>query len=313
MHVLITGASGYVGSVLSPMIREAGHRVTALDTMWFGNHLGPSARRYRIRKGDVRDGIHGFDTVDAIIHLAAVSNDESVEADQELSRSINLDATRALVHSASSLRIKRLIFASTSAVYGHSPQPMQLGDPCEPIFNYAKWKLEAERSVIDAGYTVVRPAALFGHSPRMRFDLGVNILTAHAVAKGRIEVWGGEQMRSTLHVHDMAYAYCQLLRAPLEHIRAKIFNIGGENQTVQQLAERVQAVTGALIYKTDAKDTRSYQIDSSAWRQLFGAPRRTIEDGIAEIVANIKADCYSDPLGNDLYHNVRWMRRWLAA
>lgn len=310
MKVLVTGGAGYVGSVLCPMLAEAGHEVTILDRMWFGAHV--SGARY-ICYGDIRNPEHLRRHMvgrDAVIHLACLSNDESCDADRKVSEAINFTCFEPMVKLAKELGVKRFIYASTSAVYGPSPTPRVETDPLNPMFSYAKWKAACEPILLehaspDFVCTVVRPAALMGYAPRMRLDLAVNILTNWAVNKERLEVWGGEQMRSTLHVTDMARAYVNLLRMSPGPINGEIFNVGGENFSLAELGAIIEKQTGCSVETKDARDDRSYQLDSSKWRALFGKPANTVKRAVEGMAVAHKFGHIPEPWTRSEYYNAK--------
>ncbi len=306
MNVLVTGGAGYVGCVLVPKLLEAGHTVTVYDLMLFGNHL-PKHPKLTVIKGDICTGDVPFSGQDAVIHLACLSNDASVEANLERSKAVNLDSCAPLVKAAKDSGVKRFIYASTSAVYGPSDTPRKEDDPLFPMFPYAKWKAECEPIVLqesspDFVCTVVRPAALSGYSPRMRLDLTVNLMTNHAYHKGKVTVFGGNQYRSNLHVEDMADAYLKLLMAS-DAVGGEVFNVGGMNATVQEIAERV---AGAFPCPVEVKpergphDRASYQLDSSKLGGLGGWP---IQYSVYELIASFDEGKIPNP-DDPIYYNA---------
>ncbi|MGJ0510208.1 MAG: NAD-dependent epimerase/dehydratase family protein [Methylocystis sp.] len=311
MKVLVTGGSGFVGSILCPMLAEAGHEVTILDRMWFGAHT-EGARH--ICYGDIRNPEHlrkHMQGRDAVIHLACLSNDESCDADRQVSEEINFTSFPPMVKLAKELGVQRFIYASTSAVYGPSPTPRKETDPLNPMFSYAKWKAACEPILLEQASndficTVLRPAALMGYAPRMRLDLAVNILTNWAVNKGRIEVWGGEQMRSTLHVWDMARAYLQLLDAPAEQINGEVFNVGGYNYSLSELGRIIASEFEADLEYKAARDDRSYQLDSSKWSSTFEwYPRSFVEFAALEMADAHRQGRIPEPFDNSIYYNAK--------
>lgn len=323
MNILVTGGCGYAGAVLVPRLLHEGHHVTVLDTMYFGNPL-TAHPRLRVLIGDIRNKVPVNDAMkgqEAVIHLAALSNDESVNSSGDLSESINVTALPTLLAAAQKARVKRFIVASTSAVYGPaSGFIVSEAHPLNPQWRYAKQKVEGERIALQTDWgmavTVVRPAALCGYSPRPRLDLTVNILTTHAVVNGTIEVWGGDQSRCSLHVEDMASAYIALLAAPTKKVGGRIFNVGADNQTVRELADLVQSIVRprpALVV-IPKNDLVSYRIDSTAFTTTLGwVPRKTIGNAVASLVDAFQADLLPDPFGDDRYYNGRQIARLLNA
>ena len=223
-RVLVTGGAGYVGAVLVPALLASAYRVRVLDKLYYGTEplqavLGDG--RCELLAGDIRDpdaverAVRGCTDV---IHLAAISNDPSVELDPALARSVNLSSFRPLVRAAKAAGVRRFIFASSASVYGIATcDRVTERTPLAPLTDYARVKAECEEILSEervAGFetVVVRPATLCGLSPRMRFDLSVNLLTGQALEFGVIRLFGGSQMRPHLHVADAAEAYVRLLR-----------------------------------------------------------------------------------------------------
>ncbi len=321
MNILVTGGAGFAGSVLVPKLLALDHKVTVLDTMWFGETLKPHPRLTLFR-GDLRNKVPVNDAVkgqEAVIHLAALSNDESVNASPRLSEGINVDALAILTAACAKAKVQRFIFASTSAVYGPAAGfYVTEAHPLNPQWRYAKQKVEGERIALQSGLpcvTVVRPAALMGYSPRPRLDLTVNILTTHAVVNHSIEVWGGQQTRCSLHVEDMADAYVALLNAPEKAIAGRVFNVGSDNQSVAELAEMVQAIilpTPSII-TVPKDDLVSYRITSDAFTTTLGwVPLRTVGNAVADLADAFAHHKLPDPFGDDRYYNGRQVAKLLA-
>lgn len=326
MNVLVTGGAGYVGSVLVPMLLERGHRVTVYDTMYFGCHL-PKHDNLCIEVGDIRSSARFARAVQgqhAVIHLAALSNDESTNADPKLSRSINLDCLPMLLGKSEKAGVKRFIYASTSAVYGSTTADKVREDHVlNPEWRYATQKAAGENFV--RGYatddfctTVVRPAALCGFSPRPRLDLTVNILTTHAIVNGVIQVWGGDQYRCSLHVQDMADAYCTLLEAPAEKINGETFNVGSDNHTVRELADIISrtlgATSGPRIETTAARDDRSYRIDSAKIASVVGwRPKHAIHNAVVDLANAFYSNRLDGAFSDDRYYNGRQIAKLIAG
>jgi nucleoside-diphosphate-sugar epimerase len=323
--ILVTGGAGYVGSVLVPLLLEAGYTVRVLDLLIYGPQVfdGISAAdrsRLEILQGDMRDETllrQALAGCDAVIHLACISNDPSFELDPSLGRSINYDAFMPLVDIAKESGVQRFIYASSSSVYGVKEEQNVTEDlPREPLTDYSRFKamcedeLEKRRS---PGFTTLtlRPATVCGWSPRLRLDLSVNILTNHAVNKGKITVFGGSQLRPNFHVRDCAELYVKCLALPAAQIDGKVFNAGYQNLSLDAIAEKVREVVGSQveIAHTPTDDNRSYHISSDKiLRELGYAPRFTIEDAIRELKDAFQAGKVSDPLTNPLYFNIKRMQ-----
>src|SRR4051812_27679129 len=211
-RVMITGGAGYVGSSLVPKLLGLGYEVSVLDLYMYGEDLfrdranNPGLREV---KGDLRnpaDVARALQGCDAVIHLACISNDPSFDLNPDLGKSINYDCFRPLVRASKEAGVKRFIYASSSSVYGVKSDPNVTEDlALEPLTDYSKFKamcetdLAEERAPSFVGVTI-RPATVCGYAPRLRLDLSVNILTNHAINKGVITVFGGNQLRPNIHI-----------------------------------------------------------------------------------------------------------------
>ncbi len=324
--VLVTGGAGYVGHVLTPRLLNAGYDVTVYDTLYFGCRL-PNSPNLRVVQGDIRDTTKLAEALkgqDAVLHLACISNDASFELDENLSKTINFDSFEPMVVAAKKAGVKRFVYCSSSSVYGVSNSPEVTEEhPLIPLTLYNKfkgmcepllWKHKAD------GFTsvVIRPATICGYSPRTRLDLSVNILTNHAVNKGAITVFGGDQMRPNLHIDDMADAYVLMLQAPHEKIHGEVFNIGWENHSIADIAKMVQNVVGEEmpekgkigIVTTPSNDNRSYHVNSEKILRTLGfKPKRTIEDAIRDLTRAFRNRLLDASFDNDWYYNVRTMKK----
>src|SRR3954453_19269085 len=243
MNILVTGGCGYKGTVLVPKLLQAGHRVTVVDIMWFGNFLRAHPNLTVIR-GDVRfpeqvplAGIH------AIIHLSSVANDPCGDLDPKLTWEISALATMQLADKAVRQGVKRFVYASSGSVYGIKDEPQVTEDlELKPISEYNKTKMVAERVLWsyrdDMAVQMIRPATVCGYSPRMRLDVSVNMLTMQALAKGRVTVFGGAQTRPNIHIEDITDIYLFMLDHP-ECLG--VFNAGFENISILEIAELVRS------------------------------------------------------------------------
>jgi nucleoside-diphosphate-sugar epimerase len=321
--VLVTGGAGYVGAVLVPKLLARGHRVRVLDLYLFGADVLPPAAGLEEIRGDLRDRARlraALAGVDAVIHLACISNDPSFELDPALSRSINYEAFEPLVALAAASGVRRFIYASTSSVYGVSDAPAVTEDhPLVPLTDYNKYKGLCEpilqRYQSDAFTTVtIRPATVCGYSPRLRLDLTVNILTNHAVNAGRITIFGGSQKRPNIHIEDVTDLYADLLALPAERIAGQVFNCGYQNHTVAELGELVRAtvlrempeLAPLPVVASPTRDARSYHISSEKIERVLGwKPRRTIEDAVVDLCRAFRAGKVPDPMTDSRYYNVR--------
>lgn len=322
--VLVTGGAGYVGAVLVPKLLQQGYRVKVLDLYLYGEDVLDEVKDHPCLeqiKGDMRDRAlleRVIPGSDAVIHLACISNDPSFELDPDLGRSINYDAFFDLVEVSKKNQVKRFIYASSSSVYGVKADENVTEElPLEPLTDYSKYKAMCEEVLLkeqtpEFTAVIIRPATVCGYSPRLRLDLTVNILTNHAVNKGKITVFGGDQKRPNIHIEDMAELYVQLLTLPDEKIAGKIFNAGFENHTVNQIAEMVRNVVGQdriEIVTTPTDDHRSYHISSDKIKRELGfEPTHSIEDAVKDLVAAFEANKIPDSMQDIRYYNIKTMQ-----
>lgn len=326
-HVLITGGAGYVGSALTPRLLDAGHQVTVYDIMYFGqDHLPHGHPGLTVVVGDIRDTprlADAFKGVDAVIHLACISNDPSFVLDEGLSTSINYACFEPMVVAAKAAGVRRFIYASTSSVYGVSDAPEVTEDhPLVPITLYNKYKGMCEPLLFrhqspEFTCVAIRPSTVCGYAPRLRLDLTVNILTNHAITNRRITVFGGEQMRPNIHIEDMVDLYELLLKLPDGKIAGETFNAGYRNMRVADIATVVHKVVGEEfpelgdieIVRTASDDPRSYHVNSDKIRRALGyEPRRTVEDAVRDLCRAFRAGKVPNSMTDDRYYNVRTMK-----
>jgi len=330
-NVLITGGAGYVGCVLVPHLLSCGYAVTVYDVLYFGRDGLPRHPRLNVIEGDIRDTERlgrAFRGMDVVLHLACISNDPSFELDERFSRTINFECFEPMVVAARDAEVKRFVYCSSSSVYGVSDAPDVTEEhPLVPLTLYNKYKGLCEPLLFRhqaSGFTCVtiRPATVCGYSPRMRFDLSVNILTNHAVNRGVITVFGGSQVRPNLHIQDMAEAYQLMIEAPAEKIAGETFNIGYQNLTIARITEIVRDVVGQeypdrpdiRIETTPSDDPRTYHINSDKIRRVLGyAPKRTVEDAVRDVCRAFRAGRLPDSLDDDRYVNVRRMKALAVA
>lgn len=323
----MTGAAGYKGCVLVPKLLQAGYQVIAYDLMLFGSSGLPSNPNLTIIRGDIRDAKQYAKCVrgaDAVIHMACISNDPSFELNAALSQTINYDCFEPLVRASQAAGVRRFIYVSSSSVYGVSDSPEVTEEhPLVPLTDYNKYKGLCEPILLryqSAGFTtvIIRPATVCGYSPRMRFDLTVNILTNLAVTRGLITVFGGTQKRPNIHIEDVTDLYVKLLELPEQLIAGETFNAGYENHTVAELAQFVKCVVEQefpekapiRIETTSSNDNRSYHVCSMKIAARLGfKPQRTIEDAVRDLCRAFRAGRFDDSLTEDNYINVKQIKK----
>ncbi|GAB1690896.1 NAD-dependent epimerase/dehydratase family protein [Krasilnikovia sp. M28-CT-15] len=318
--VLVTGGGGYVGGVLVPALLSAGYRVRVLDTFWFSTPPLP-APNLEVVVGDIRDQAlmaRCLDGIDAVIPLAAMSNDPSGDLQPDITREINLDASLALGAAARPAGVRRFVNISSASVYGTNDSP-RVTESLEtnPQTLYARYKADVEVEMLarddgDFVVTSVRPATLSGYGPRMRLDLTVHILTCQAVVDGHLRVFGGAQQRPNLSVHDLVRALLLILRAPAATVRGRTFNLVETNYTVRAIADWVKAVVGRPGLTVDAAptdDTRSYRLDGERARTELGFhPLFGVDHSITAVAAALTDGRVPDPT-DSRWRNVAHLTR----
>src|ERR1041385_2397123 len=319
--ILVTGGGGYVGSALVPALLEQGYHVKVVDLFWYGRDVFGEANNHpqleRIEL-DLRDSARlkeALQGVDAVIHLACISNDPSFELDPALGKSINYDAFAGLLQGSIDQGVRRFIYASSSSIYGVKEEPNvdENAEP-QPLTDYSRFKLDCERDLLARAdvkgmeRVIVRPATVCGYAPRLRLDLTVNILTIHALVNHKIRIFGGKQLRPNLHIKDMVRAYQVFLEAPGAKIDREAFNVGFQNRSVEDIAKLVRQTlndpTIELEY-TPSDDNRSYHVNSDKIKRVLGfVAQFSIEDAIRSIAEAYRAGKISDPFQNTRFSNI---------
>jgi len=327
-HILITGGAGYCGSILVPRLLDLGHKITVYDILYYGkDHLPLDHPGLNVIQGDIRETAAlaaAMKGVDAVIHLACISNDASFELDEALSTSVNLDAFEPMVIAAKAAAVKRFIYASTSSVYGVSEEPEVKEDhPLVPLTFYNRYKGMCEpllKKHTDENFVgvIYRPATVCGYGPRQRLDVSVNILTNYAVHKGKIRVFGGSQLRPNLHIQDYTNLCLELLKAPDDLIADQTFNCGYQNMSIMDIARVVKKVVmrefpekGELPIEVEpSDDIRSYHINSDKVRDVLGfTPQLSVEDAVVDLCKAFRDGLLPNSFDDDRYFNVRTMRK----
>ncbi|MEG8181038.1 SDR family oxidoreductase [Nocardia terpenica] len=304
MRVLLTGHQGYLGTVMAPVLRAAGHEVTGLDIGYFADCvLGEPPADPPGTATDLRevgaDRLAGFD---AVVHLAALSNDPLGALAPRITYDINYHASVRLARLAKQAGVRRFLYASTCSVYGAAGDGLVGEDaPLRPLTPYAESKVRVEGEVAalaDAEFCPVflRNATAFGFSPRLRADIVLNNLVGYAVLTGEVRVLSdGTPWRPLVHAEDIAHAFAACLTAPAERISARAYNIGDEanNLTVADIAASVaDAVPGSRLVITGetGPDPRSYRVDFARARDELGfSARWNIPAGAAELAREYRA------------------------
>ncbi|MBA3019146.1 SDR family oxidoreductase [Patescibacteria group bacterium] len=309
MHILLTGGCGYIGSVLTPKLLNAGFKVTIVDIMWFGNFL-TDHKNLKIIKQDIRDIDNlTMEDVDVVIHLANVANDPCGDLSSKLTWEVNALATMRLVEWAIRHNAKQFIYASSGSVYGVKEEPQVTEDlPLVPISDYNKAKMVSERVLLSYKDSIVvqciRPATVCGYSPRMRLDVSVNMLTMQALVNKKITVFGGDQVRPNIHIQDITDLVLFFIEQG-EKVKG-IYNAGFENISIMDIAKKVTEFVPAEIVVTPSNDPRSYRLNSDKLLRTGFKPKYNVEYAIKEIIDAFNTGNMKD---EDGCYNVRTMKK----
>lgn len=324
MKVLITGNQGYLGTVMSPIVRDGGHQVHGLDSGLFAECvLGTEPEDAATTAVDVRDvqpeHLAGFD---AVIHLAALSNDPLGALAPEITHDINHHASVRLARLAKEAGVARFLYASTCSVYGASGGDTLVDESAalDPLTPYAVSKVNVEAELMrladdDFTPTSLRNATAFGFSPRLRADIVVNNLVGSAVLTGEVLVLSdGTPWRPLVHAEDIARAFLATLDAPRESVHAKAFNVGApeNNVTVAQIADIVADVTGAQVRITGqfGGDPRSYRVDFTAIGEALPGYKAEwdVRRGAQQLFEHYRSDGLTAPDFADRFTRLAWLK-----
>lgn len=325
--IFVTGGAGYIGNIVVRKFLAEGYRVKVFDTFFFGrDSLRDVDGRAELIKGDIRN-FHSYasalEGVDAIINLAAFSNDPTAEANPHANMEINAEGTKIVAEMAKKTGIKKFIQASSCSIYYTNDPNDELkteDSAVNPTAPYSLTKRLAEKYLIEMADdnfspVMLRQATVFGFSPRMRYDLVVNTFCKAAFSTGRLTVnSGGEMWRPLVHIADVADAYLACLNAPIEKIHSQIFNISHKNYRVMELAHWIKEVLkGKKQIEVDAKyddlsaRDRSYRVSTEKIKNILGfEAKRGITEGVNEIWSYLEKGEYTD-FGNPKYYNIKWM------
>lgn len=331
-HVLVTGGAGYIGSLLTGLLLQRGYRVTVVDSLLFGgesllgywHHPG-----FRFVGADVSEPgaiaplLDGSDGKrQHLVHLAAIVGFPACQAlGESVARRYNVEATRLVFEQAEEAGVERIVFSSTYSSYGRSPdgRPVSEDSPLHPQSLYAETKIEAEQCLIDRAKDsniapiVFRFATLFGISPRTRFDLIVNQFVLEALTRRKLVIYQRSYARAFVHVRDVCEAIAMALEAPVETLRAQVFNVGTDagNHTKDEIVGLVQKHVRDVDveYKdlTFGGDMRDIRVSFSKIRRVLGFEAKIdVEAGICEVRDAIENRLVGQP-GDRRYRNAEFI------
>ncbi len=300
-RVLVTGAGGYIGSVLTPILFERGYHVVAVDRFFFGRHTLPQENgRLRVLQNDIRWMKEScLEGIDAVIDLASLSNDPSGDLDPEKTWAINHRGRTRIARLAKRMGVKRYIFPSSCSVYGFQEDLLDETSAVNPLTTYAKANLRSEQDTLplaDENFCVVilRQATVYGTSSRMRLDLAINGMVRGFFKNGKIPILrDGTQWRPFVHVKDIAHAMVLMLESSHNLIKGQIFNVGSNDQNIQimSLAKMVADAIGVPFeYEWyGSPDHRSYRVNFGKIQKLVGFKTEfTPNEGAKEVFEVLK-------------------------
>lgn len=324
--VAVTGAAGYIGSLLVRRLLDRGYQVRVVERFLYSDlairdllqhpNLSLTIADFRQARGLTK----AFEGADTVVHLGAIVGDPACALDEAFTLSTNLEATDLIADLCRTLGVPRLVFASTCSVYGASDEVLDEESALNPVSLYARSKIAAERLLLDdpderTAPVVLRFATAYGASYRPRFDLAVNVLTAKAVTEGRATIFGGDQWRPFVHVDDIARALLAAIEAPLGRVARQVFNVGSgeQNHQLRELGGMIKALLPRTVVRTDEQivDRRNYHVRfDKILAGLHFRAAHTLTDGIAELALAIDGPLrrWQDPT----YNNHAYLQQLFA-
>lgn len=301
MKIAVTGGAGYVGSVLCPLLNYASvEKLTIIDTFWFWD----SIESYKLSfedpdsiffvKSDIRDNLNNIlEDHDVVINLACISNDISSDLDPHFTHDVSYNGVMNVIKTCELLGIPRIIQLSSGSVYGVQEKPVKESSIAKPITQYAQIKLEIDHYLkflmknSNHDVTILRPATVYGFSPRQRLDLMLNIFADKVNTDKQIVVHGGQQSRPAININDLCDVILQILSDPKSY--NEIYNVSKEAMCVKDYAALFKRLYPFLdVVVEGVEDARSWRTDSEKLYRDLGIVHPTnLSDGIEELVASL--------------------------
>jgi nucleoside-diphosphate-sugar epimerase len=320
--VLVTGGGGYIGCVLVERLLARGHRVRVLDRLdWGEGPLSGVSDRIDLVVADVRElPATALDGIDAVIHLAGLSNDPTAEYDPEANWEMNAVATERLARSCVERGIERLVFASSCSLYDGLPSGMHNEDaPIQPYGAYATSKRYAEERLLEMVQeglcpVILRNGTVYGHSARMRYDLVVNTFVKDALLQERLLLHGGGWMwRPLVDVRDVADAMIHAMESPAELVRGETFNVLHSNYQIRELAMLVAGSVQLLGRSVRLEEvpapalTRDYECSNEKLARVLGfIPRHSVVEAVSNLLSSVDLEDRTT-LTDPRHYNIRWL------
>ncbi|MCF6269627.1 MAG: NAD(P)-dependent oxidoreductase [Melioribacteraceae bacterium] len=320
--VLVTGAAGYIGSVLVRQLLNKGYFVRGLDALFFGGDALIDIynnKNFEFINGDVRDSKtidYVLDEITDIVHLAAIVGDPACSKQPELANEINWEAAKYLFDKSNEGKIDHFVFASTCSNYGKMEGDDFLNEESElnPVSLYAELKVKFEKHLLSSSIrenftpTALRFSTVYGLSPRMRFDLTVNEFIREVTLGKELLIFGEQFWRPYCHVEDLAAACIKVLESPKDKVKQNVFGVGNSNENYQKkmLADEILKIlpNAAINYVKKEEDPRDYRVDFSKIKNELGfETTKTVPDGLNEIHNILRAGIISEPY-SDKYKNI---------
>lgn len=326
--IFITGGSGYLGEVLIKKLLKKKYKIINLDPMFFSsssfnqfknknikNFIGVTEDKYILNE------IFQNNKIDTIIHLSGVSNDPTALLDSKLTEKSNVFATKLLVNMAKKNKVKKFLFASSCSVYGFTGDKKAVNEKSKlnPLSAYSKSKVIGEKIVLKEKskkfkVNCLRMGTLYGPSPRMRFDLALNVMVGSAIQEKEIIINGGDQWRPFLHIEDAADAFIKLLENNNKKLNGQIYNVGSntENYQIKNLAYTIKKLIpeGKIKFRKNF-DNRSYKGNfDKIKKHLKWEPKKKIQDGAKSVIELFKKGKIKN-FKDKNYYNIKRLMSYL--